>query len=184
MRRIATVTVLLHALSLSAGAPAAAQGLSWQGPLAPGQRVRVWHATGRSPQVGTLVSVGSDSVVLRTSDDAPWAVARASVRSIEQSYPAGTYAAPGTMVGALAGLATGVGVAYYRNECRGTSDVCIWQLAAVLYGAIGTVVGGVIGFTVGKDIVRERWQPAAVPQRVGSTPGANRHVAVWLALRF
>jgi hypothetical protein len=187
MRHATYLVPLLQSLLLFATPnPAAGQPVSWFGPLAPGHRIRVWHADRccRSPQTGTLVSISDDSVVFRASDAAaPRAVSRASVRFIERGYPDGTYARRGMGLGALAGFATGVALGNLTSDCR-NEELCLWILASAVYGAVGALAGLGVGFAIGRSMPREGWERLSLPRRVGTAPAWPNQVAVRFNFRL
>jgi hypothetical protein len=158
-------------------------------PIGPGARVRVSH-TDRccaSPQVGALVSVSVDSVVVRTSRDSQTtviALPRRAVSSFALGYRGGRHTRGGASIGAVTGVFVGIGLALTLN-CEG-DDLCesfrplYAGIGAALFGAGGLVLGAVIGHS----IIREEWVPVPLPERVGLTPTPGGGLAVRLALRL
>jgi hypothetical protein len=165
----------------------AAQWEQWEPPLRPGSLVRVSHTDPccRSPQVGALVSVGPDSVVIRTrrgADTARIALPRSAVRFLEHSWVSRSYGGRGTALGVLAGVATGLAVlAITTEDCP---DCWGAVLAAPFYAGGGAIVGGVIGWAVGRSVHTEEWRLVPIPRTVGLAPGYDGGLALRLTLRF
>jgi hypothetical protein len=164
-----------------------AQWEQWQPPLRPGSLVRVSH-TGpccRSAQVGTLVSIGPDSVVLRAkhgADTARIALPRSALKSFEHSWVTQSYGGRGAGLGALAGIATGLAVLEMIDEdcpdCWGS------VLVAPFFAATGAILGGVIGWSIGRSVHTEEWRRVPLPRSVGIAPGYDRGLAVRITLRL
>jgi hypothetical protein len=157
-------------------------------PLWPGSRVRVTHSDTccASPQVGSLVSVGPDSVVLRTergADTARIALSRSAVKSVEQSWVTRSYGGRGAVLGALAGVGTGVATLVIGS--RGCEEACIGALILAPYVVGGgAVVGALIGAAIGRSVRRDEWRRVRLPSRLGLTPGYDGGLALRLTLRF
>jgi hypothetical protein len=156
-------------------------------PLWPGSRVRVSHTDTccASPQVGALVSVGPDSVVLRADNGADGArvtLSRSAVKSVEHSWVTRSYAGRGTALGVLAGVATAVAVlAIAAPDCQDCYGILF--IAPYVVGG-GALIGGVIGWAIGRSMHSEEWRRVALPRRVGLAPGYDGRLAVRLTLRF
>jgi hypothetical protein len=159
----------------------------WEPPLRPGSLVRVSHTDPccRSPQVGALESVGLDSVVLRTrhgADESRIALARSAVKSLEHSWVTRSYSGRGTALGVLAGVATSVAaLAIGAPDCVDCYGVLF--IAPYVIGG-GALVGGVIGWAIGRAVHHEEWRRVPLPRRVGLAPGYDGGLAVRLTLPF
>jgi hypothetical protein len=151
--------------------------------IEPGARVRLWHVDRccRSPQVGALLSISADSVVVRADSahgGARVAVRREAVRSLALPYHAGNHAWRGAGIGALTGAAVGAGVMLSRS-CKEDPDYCpgIRAILAAVMGVGGAVVGAVIGGAIGSAYPNVRWVPIPLPNEVGLEPGGGGGLA-------
>lgn len=158
-------------------------------PIGPGARVRVSHTDRccRSPQVGTLVSVSADSVVLRAGREPATAVValpKRAVSSLALGYDAGHYTRRGAAIGAGTGVVVGITLGLTVN-CE-DDDICqsFRPYFAAVGGAIFGAGGLVLGALIGRSIVREQWVPIPLPDRVGLAPAPGGGLAVRLALRL
>ncbi len=156
--------------------------------LWPGSRVRVSHtdACCASPQIGAFVSLGVDSVVLRTergTDSVRIAILRSAVKSFEHSLGERNYSRRGGGLGFLGGVATGIAVlAYLSRDCE---EGCIGSIILAPYFAGGgALVGLIVGNLIGRSVYREVWRPVPLPRRVGLAPGSDGALAVRLTLSF
>jgi hypothetical protein len=189
-RRIARCLVGLCACLVANAVPRqlAAQWAQWEPPLRPGSLVRVSHTDPccRSPQVGSLVSVGPDSVVIRArrgADTARIAMPRSAVKFLEHSWVTRSYGGRGTVLGVLAGVATGLAVlAITAPDCQD----CWGAVLLIPYVAAGgAILGGVIGWAIGRSVHTEEWRLVRLlPRRVGIAPDYDRGLAVRLTLRL
>jgi hypothetical protein len=152
----------------------------------PGSRVRIsvedTVPTGPTVHViGTLVSMSSESVVIRNSADSPQSFPAASVTAVEVSTGRTSKALQGAWIGAL-GLGTISAIQSYIEESRceppvfggGPFDGCGSPGAfAVLGFIVGGVVGGGAGALVGSLIRTDRWLEVSpsVPSAVGPSSG-------------
>jgi hypothetical protein len=195
MRAVRPVTRSLVGAALLAAAlvpgSATAQDASPAGAasaVAPGARVRV-TSPGGEPRVGTLVALTPDTLVARWAAGDSGAVALAQVTGLEVSR--GLRARPwqGAGYGLLTGAGIGgvIGLVSYRG-CGGR-DNCIESgnagtnaaAAALVIGAAGALVGGVVG-ALSRS---EAWQPVAAGRRVRlAAPPAGRGVVAGAALAF
>jgi hypothetical protein len=136
--------------------------------LWPGSRVRVSHtdACCASPQIGAFVSLGADSLILRSesgADSARIAIPRSAVKSFEHSLGERNYGRRGAGLGALGGIATGIAVlAYLSRPCEEGCEIGLAILAPYFAGG-GALVGLIVGNLIGRSIIHEEWRP--VPLR-------------------
>jgi hypothetical protein len=137
-----------------------------------GSRVRIAAPVfGGKKRVATVVSVTSDSLVLRQSASTNYqSVAKSDITGLEVSRGTHTRKGKGALLGLLIGAGTGaiVGYASYRKPtCEGFS--CIGNI----YGpnsrggtaALGAGVGGFLGAAVGTLLgmsATDSWVPATV----------------------
>ena len=155
-------------------------------PLAAGARVRVTHSDRccRSPQVGELVSVSGDSVVLSAgSAGGRMALSRAAIWSIERGDGAGSHVVRGAVFGLLIGGGIGVALGHARRACEYSTDDCWAGLSTVLFGGGVALLGATTGAIVGAQMPRERWRRMAIPASLGAGPAAYGGFAVGFTLR-
>jgi len=125
---------------------------------------------GLGAELGALVSVTSDSVLLRTvrsRDTSLVSLSRAAVRYLDVAIDSGTYAWRGAGIGAA--IAAVAGAAYIlAQDCEG-SELCESLTPAVAVGAAGAGVlwGGVIGGIIGSMVTRVQWVRVPLPMTVG-----------------
>jgi hypothetical protein len=143
-----------------------------------GEKVRVMHTDPccRSPQVGRLVSVDLDSVMVRTESNqggALIALPRGSVRYLEVPYATGTYTLRGGGIGAALGAAIGA-IVILKDGCQG-DEICGSMKGAFAVGAaaVGAFGGAVAGGLIGTTIRRVRWTRVPLPTRVGLAPSRS-----------
>ena len=156
-------------------------------PLRPGTLVRISHNDRccRSPSVGTLVSVGADSVVIQQPGalGVRLALRRASVNAVETRHDIGGRAVAGAILGLVAGAAVGV-VYGLASACRVVDDICIWPLILAYTGGIGAAAGLVVGAVIGAQIRHVVWLTVPVPAQVGFGPSPGGGTAIRLTLYF
>ena len=150
-------------------------------PVGLGQRVRV--TTDSGPWIGTLVHQDTSGLTLHgpgLSDSSAVTIPLDRVRQLEISVGhqsnAGRGALIGLGVGAVTGLALGIGCASSDTlfQCSGGEVV----ESTVVFGLIGAGVGGLVGLASSS----ERWgKVAAVPVHVSLAP---RHFGLSVSLTF
>ena len=153
-----------------------------------GGRVRITHddTCCPSPQVGRLVSVSTDSVVVlarRKPADERVAVPRAAVRALEQGHEVGTYAWRGGGIGALTGFVIGAGAVIATTHC-GDDEICGSFEPALVAGAggLGALLGLFVGTAIGGATHRVVWEPVLIPARLGvGSQGRGSVVRIMLA---
>jgi hypothetical protein len=143
-----------------------------------GSRVRIAAPIfGTQKRVGTVVSVTSDTLVLRHGPSfATQSVATSDITALEVSKGTHTRKAKGALWGLLIGSATGaaLGYALYKDpKCDGPPSIfgCTYFLGpnskgenAAWSGVAGGIVGTVIGTLVGMA-ARDAWAPATLGGR-------------------
>jgi len=142
-----------------------------------GSRVRIAApALGPKSQVGTVVSLTKDTLVLRQgSSVATRSVATSDITRLEVSKGSYTRKGKGALWGLLIGAGAGavLGYALYEEpKCNPPSFGCGPVIVgpdskgsnAVYSGVAGGIVGAVIGTLVGSSS-RDRWAPATVGTR-------------------
>jgi hypothetical protein len=131
--------------------------------LWPGSRVRVSHADAccASPQIGAFVSLGADSLILRSqsgADSARIAIPRSAVKSFEHSLGERDYRRRGTGLGFLGGVATGIAtLAYVTRGCENEECIGVLFIAPYFVGG-GALIGLIAGNLIGRSVIREEWQ--------------------------
>ena len=135
--------------------------------LWPGSRVRVSHtdACCASPQVGALVSLRADSLVLRTergTDSVQIALPRSAVKRFEHSLGERDYRRRGAGLGVVGGIAASIAtLAYLSRDCE---EGCIGTIILAPYFAGGgALIGLIVGNLIGRSVIHEEWRP--VPLR-------------------
>lgn len=128
-----------------------------------GSRIRV--TTARHARVGTLVSLGSDSLrYTRSRDTAVTAIPVAAVVRLERSAGKRPATGRGAKIGALVGAGFGLflGIAASADNSGwwevGAEDVAA---AAAIVGVAGAGVGALIGAASKQD----RWEPVPLSPR-------------------
>jgi hypothetical protein len=145
---------------------------SAQAPLSRGDRVRVWHSSTccKRPLVGMLDTASHDSVILRMSRGSPAVgISRNAITSIERGRRDGSHAREGAVVGLVAGAAAGFAASHISPSHCQPGYECIGRKFSLTFDPIiGGVLGMLIGAVVGAHHPYERWEPAALPDRVGA----------------
>lgn len=143
--------------------------------LGAGIRVRAWAGDASAPPViGAVVRGPRDTLVLLQSAAGPRvAIPLADLRRMEYQRGHRNRAGLGLVLGAVTGIVAGglIGRGWGEPDCTAVVGPCIDRgttglLAAVAFGAVGTVVGGVVGRTIRFD----RWEPAPWPPLVAVAP--------------
>lgn len=152
--------VVVSALVLALPAVAPAQAPE------PGARVRVTHTKGR--QVGTLRSIGSDTIRFTTEAGVDFDLAASEVAALEQSAGRHRQFLKHFVIATTALAATGgaLGLATYE-PCESTGFLsCLMtpdsrSEAMVWGGILGGIVGIPVGLIAGVAMRTERWVPVA-----------------------
>jgi hypothetical protein len=175
--------------SLLVSAPIAPASGQTPSSLGFGARVRISHTDPccRSPQVGTLVSVTADSLVVSTgTPQQPRVITlpRGTVTSLETGYDAGHYGWTGAGIGALTGLLAGVGIAL-GTDCEG-DEYCegFRPLIGVVSGSVLALGGMVIGGLIGHSVRRVTWVGVPIPTEFGLAPTRDGGLGVRFTLRL
>ena len=164
----------LVALALAA-APAAAQGCAGRGEcdtaaLLSGDRLRIRTGDGRATY--RLIDTAADTLVVeRSGGAAPQRIALASVERLERSlgrHSRGRGFARGAAIGGVAGVGVGLvgGVVVAREEDVMGLAPLVAGAAAVVYGATGALLGGLVGMSA----PGERWERVDAARRVTVAP--------------
>ena len=164
--------LLLLALAVGAyGATASAQGVLPD----TGTRVRVFFNQGRDYYIGYLLPSSADSIFLEGPRGDTMTVARTNVARLQVGSDSsrGTSMAIGMGVGLVTGAAAGFGLGELLS---GGGDAMVGGNAfgALLLGSIGTVAGGVVGYSAGRH-----WRDVSITPTVGARGAGAR-----IALRF
>lgn len=148
--------------ALVLAAPAAAPAQAPQ----PGSRVRVTHAQGR--HVGTLRSIGSDTIRFTAETGARFGLATSEVTALEQSAGRHRQFLRNFAIVTASIVATGGVVGFTTYEpCESTGFLsCMMspnsRSEAMVWGAtLGGVVGIPVGLIAGAAMKTERWVPVA-----------------------
>jgi hypothetical protein len=148
--------------------------------LSRGDHVRVWHSATccKRPQVGTLDAVSHDSVILQVSRSGTLVgIARNAITSVERGHRDGSHAQGGAAIGLVAGVAVGFAAARLNpSHCSPGYDCIGRKFSRTIAPIGGGLLGLLVGAVVGAKHPYERWDPVALPDRVGVriTPGVQR----------
>jgi len=136
--------------------------------VSPGALVRITHTAAccSSPVIGTLVSLGPDSLRIvdpfRLQASKPRAVLpRNAVVSIDVGRRLGAHKANGAALGLIAGVLAGATIGYVTacSHCDGD-----WRpLGAVIGGTGGGLLGAIFGTAIGSTMPHYEWTPAQLP---------------------
>jgi len=173
-------TALIACLLLAISREAAAQN---KGLPSPGERIRVTDASGAGHRiVGSVVRSDADTVGIATDSGRVVAIAGHSLSRYEVSRGMrsgfGRGLGLGALVGAVGGSLIGMAAADNDGFCN---SACGLVGGAVLFGAAGAVVGGIVG----ASSHYEKWEKV---DRTGPglvvRPGPAERVQVGLSLRW
>jgi hypothetical protein len=156
--------MLLVILFVAQSLPLAGQART----VAEGDRVRVTlrHGAAARRLVGRITAVGRDTLFLNAEGQtAPMAIPKATIEKLEistgQHGNAGRGALIGLGVGAIGGGIVGAADA---SHCNNSQSFCLFSsggemaIVATVFGAIGTVLGAVVGAISRSD----RWETTPV----------------------
>jgi hypothetical protein len=135
-----------------------------QASVAEGDRVRlsVRHGTGKQQIVGRVTTVGRDTIIVAEDQGAPTAIPRAAIEKVEISRGQHGNAGRGALIGLGVGAIGGGVVGAIGASCNSSQEFCLFNTdaeiatGALVFGAMGTVVGAVIGALTRSD----RWEVA------------------------
>jgi hypothetical protein len=141
-----------------------------------GSRVRIAAPVfGPKKQVGTVVSLTRDTLVLRQgASTASRSVATSDITALEVSRGTHTRKAKGALWGLLIGAGTGavLGYAFYQEpKCQNQEFGCIIFIGPDSKGsnaAFSAVAGGIVGALIGTLFgmgATESWVPGTMPAR-------------------
>ena len=177
-RSWSTALVVCLSIALPRGATAQVNGLP-----APGERIRIADASGSGHRVvGSVVRSDADTIGLATESGSVVAIPGQSLSHYEVSRGMRSGFGRGLGLGALAGAIGGslVGMAAASDDgfCN---TACGLVGGAVLFGAAGAVVGGIVG----ASSHYEKWEKV---DRTGPglvvRPGPAKRVDVGLSFRW
>jgi hypothetical protein len=134
-------------------------------PLQPGQRVRVQFADPRTPVLtGAVQAIGPDTLVVHP-DGGPGAK---SVTAIPLSSVAGLQVSRGRHSKWATGLLIGLGAGAVTGAILGATSRSDWLFTSTDMATIGAVtfgaVGGVVGVIIGALTKTERWEAVPIPR--------------------
>ncbi|HVS61268.1 MAG TPA: hypothetical protein VHE82_11310 [Gemmatimonadaceae bacterium] len=141
-----------------------------------GSRVRIAAPVfGPKKQVGTVVSLTRDTLVLRQgASTASRSVATSDITALEVSRGTHTRKAKGALWGLLIGAGAGAAIGYATYtapNCTNQGFGCLILIGpdskgtnAAIAGAFGGVVGALVGTLVGMQRT-EAWVPGTMPAR-------------------
>ena len=181
-------TLVLGALLTGAPVELASQSIV---SVPPGSRVRISLEEGVAPSaskrvVGTLVSMSTDSVVVRSAADDPQSFPAASVTALEVSMDRRSRVLQGALIGAL-GLGTISAIQAYSEEssCKPQTNAGGWVVTtcgspggmAVIGFVLGGGMGAGVGALIGAFIRTDRWLLVS-PDVRGAVRPSGRGVAI------
>jgi hypothetical protein len=138
-----------------------------QGSLQPGDKIRTISRprTWERPQQGVVVTTVADSAVVRLAIN-PQAPVTLAFSKLEVARGQRRLGGPGALIGLLTGGVAGFAIGYAGgDDCTHDEWICFDRrstgaIGAVGFGAIGTLVGAIVGHNVKVD----RWVKLA-PRR-------------------
>jgi hypothetical protein len=141
--------------------------------LAPGERLRVQHATaccGVTTTTGRFVALTPSELLLNVRRGATDTLPRDGIRLVERAIPGDSHVYLGTVIGLAAGAVAGFEYGWEHPWCGGEGP-CPAYLVTTLPGALA---GAVVGNLVGSRFRREAWEFVDLPVRVGFAGDAQR----------
>ena len=131
-------------------------------PLHPGLRIRVAQASAPHRLIGTLDSLGPDSLTLSIqSSGGSVAIPLEAITALEVAAGARRPLARSALYGAITGLALGTVLAlasdYKCIDCVDSSG------GAPIVIGFTTAIGSLFGLAVGSVTLEERWRPIHLP---------------------
>jgi len=159
-----------------------------EGQVAPGSRIRVrFDSTPQQTLVGTLDSIGSTSLSVRTDALTAVTIPREAIRTLEVSTGRHSKGSTGAAVGGVTGVIAGSIAGFMaEQECTpGWESLCeVGDAAQVLGRAVlGGLVGAGVGWLIGAQFHDDGWRPVSVP-RVEVTPVSSRGIGIRVSLPF
>ena len=144
------------------------------------RRVRLHFADAAKPAlVGQFIEFRHDSALVRLDDRADvTSIPAADLRRMERWSRRGHMAA-GATTGAVVGAFSGVVAGLSEESCSPEAWFCYSPgFYAVMYGATGLLLGGVVGGVVGALIRTEGWTEMPLPTRVVLAPVGGARMAI------
>jgi hypothetical protein len=148
------------------------------GHLGPRVRVRVWTPL-NEPQVGTLIDLRRDTLLLETEEADTVHIARAAVTRFEVSQGRRSHVGQGVLIGAVAAGATGYLLGKGLDHTSVCTSGCEWAVAAPF--AAG---GAVLGALVGALARTEHWQDVSADRFRLSVAPRYRGIGLVASARF
>ena len=139
---------------------------------APGERVRVQHATvccGLTTTTGRFVALTPNELLLNTRRGVTDTVPLQGIRRLERAIPGDSHVYLGTAIGLAAGAAAAFAYGITHPHCKAEAP-CLGFLIGVQTALPGALAGAVVGNLVGSRFRRVKWEPVELPVRVG-VPG-------------
>ena len=144
--------------------------------LAPGERLRVQHATaccGLTITTGRLVALTSRELLLKTRRGATDTLPRDGIRRVERAKPGDSHVYLGTAIGLALGAGAGFAYGATHHRCSGEGP-CLGYLVGVVAALPGALAGAVVGNLVGSRFRRQAWELVDLPVRVGVAGDGRR----------
>lgn len=137
--------------------------------LAPGNRLRVQHATaccGLTMTTGRFVALTPRELLLNERRGVTDTVPRESIRTVERAVPGDSHIYLGTVLGMIAGAAAGFVYGTAHPGCKAEAPCPDYLVGAAVALPVG-LAGGAVGWFVGSRFKRQAWEPVDLPMRVG-----------------
>lgn len=137
--------------------------------LAPGERLRIQHATaccGLTTTTGRFVALTPSELLLSARSGVTDTVPRDGIRHVERAVPGDSHVYLGTAIGMAVGAVAGFAYGTAHPPCSGEGP-CPGYLVGVLAALPGALAGAVVGNLLGSRFRREAWEPVDLPLRVG-----------------
>ena len=155
--------------------------------VAPGARIRIteWDSTGH--RVGTVVTAGRDTIVLRPDQGEAVPIATSRITQLDVSQGIHGHARKGVAFGGLVGAGMGAIIGYSTASPTGSEDDALDAIFNSLFGAgIGAAMGMLVGGVIGGSHKTERWETVptarwrltAGPRRTGFVLALSRSMDV------
>ena len=144
--------------------------------LAPGERLRVQHATaccGLTTTIGRFVALTPSELLLNARKGVTDTLPRDGIRRVERAIPGDSHVYLGTAIGLAAGAMAGFAYGIAHPGCSGEAP-CPGYLVGAVAALPGALAGAVVGNLVGSRFRREQWESVDLPVRVGVAGDARR----------
>lgn len=173
-----TAAVLI--LALGAAPLARAEEPPLPGALLEGSRVRLFApSVVAGPLIGTVVAQGDDFVVVDMPEQLRVRVPRSAIMRAELSTARRRHGGKGFLIGAVVLGSIVAATGRIVQGCPASDSSCYASRQEAF--AVGAIIGGLAGASIGTRIHSERWRPVAldgVRLSLSVAPGAGAQLAL------